>query len=125
MTNKEAFIEVVQELFNEKDLVEYLHDDETKAKMVLNYFEGLKDGKPDKLPVDITDNGKIILKYMQDNMSKCSNLFTSKSIAEGLFMSSRSVSGSMRKLISSGYVEKMGGNPSTYAVSAEGQYKEI
>lgn len=125
MSNKEAFIEVVQELFDEKDLAEYLHDDETKAKMVLNYFEGLKGGKPDKLPVEITQNGIKILQFMQNNWEKFNNVFTSKIIAEGIFTSPRSVSGSMKKLIAGDFVDKIGGSPVSYAITDKGKEKEL
>ena len=54
------------------------------------------------------------------NYKKYNNILTSKIIGEGLFMGSRSVSGSIRKLISDGYVEKVGSNPVTYSLTNDG-----
>lgn len=73
----------------------------------------------------MTENGSKILKYMQSNEDKYNNLFTSKEIGEGLFMSSRSVSGSMRKIIANGFVEKVGKDPVTYSLTDEGRNKQI
>lgn len=52
---------------------------------------------------EMTENGKAVLAYMQENVAEPA---TSKEIAAGMGISSRSVSGAMRKLISTGYVEK-------------------
>ena len=48
------------------------------------------------------------------------NVFSSKQLGELLFMSARSVSGSMRKLVTEGYVEKAGSNPVTYKLTENG-----
>jgi predicted transcriptional regulator len=57
---------------------------------------------------------------MQDNKDKYNNIFKSKEIAEGLFVSSRSVSGSMRKIITDGYVVKAGSDPVCYSLTDAG-----
>jgi large conductance mechanosensitive channel protein len=44
-----------------------------------------------------------------------------KEIAEGMFISSRAVSGSMRKLVSDGYVEKIGADPVMYLITEKGK----
>ena len=62
---------------------------------------------------------------MQENIEKMSNLFTSKEIAEGLFTSGRSVAGSMRKLVTDGYVEKVGKDPVQYSLTEIGQNYKI
>ena len=54
----------------------------------------------------------MILKYMQEN-------------ADGLFISSRTVSGSIRKLVTDGYVEKIGQDPVIYTLTEKGKNKEI
>lgn len=69
----------------------------------------------------ITENGLKILKVMKDNCEKYNNIFTSKNIGEFLFMSPRSVSGSMKKLISDSYVEKIGANPVSYGLTDLGK----
>ena len=48
-------------------------------------------------------------------------LKTAKEIGEGLFMSSRSVSGAMRKLITCGYVVRQNANPVMYALTDLGK----
>ena len=69
----------------------------------------------------ITENGLKILKVMKNNCEKYNNIFTSKNIGEFLFMSPRSVSGSMKKLISDSYVEKIGANPVSYGLTDLGK----
>ena len=86
----------------------------------LAYFETLKVEKT-KEKVAFTDNGKLILQYMIDNVEQYSNLFKARDIADGTFISSRSVSGSMRKLITDGYVEKMGAEPIVYSLTDLGK----
>ena len=69
----------------------------------------------------ITENGLKILKVMKNNCEKYNNIFTSKNIGEFLFMSPRSVSGSMKKLITDGYVIKLGLNPVSYGLTDLGK----
>lgn len=73
----------------------------------------------------ITENGLKILKVMKNNYEKYNNIFTSKNIGEFLFMSPRSVSGSMKKLISDNYVEKIGVNPVSYGLTELGKNYEF
>ena len=82
------------------------------------YFAELKAGKAST--GDMTEAGAKILNWLQKNYKKYNNILTSKIIGEGLFMGSRAVSGSMRKLISDGYVEKVGSNPVTYSLTNDG-----
>ena len=49
----------------------------------------------------------------------------SKEIAEALFVSSRSVSGAMRKLVTDGFVEKIGQDPVMYSLTEKGKNIEI
>lgn len=69
-----------------------------------------------KASTGLTENGMKILDFMNENRDKFSNLFRAKDIAEGLFISSRSVSGAIRKLVTDGYVTKKEGNPITYSI---------
>lgn len=114
MSKKEQFIKVVEDLFAEKDI-----DQE-----VLDYFEKLKQTSTSK-KVEMTDNGKNILDYMQKNHEEAHNLFKSKDIAEGMFVSSRSVSGAMRKLVNDGYVDKTDDSPIVYSLTEEGKAYSI
>lgn len=66
--------------------------------------------------------GAKILKWMQDNRAE---RLTAKAIGEELFMNSRSVSGSIGKLVTDGYVDKIDGNPKLYSITQKGLEKEI
>ena len=57
---------------------------------------------------------------MKDNKDSYNNLFKAKDIGEGLGISSRTASGAMRKLVTDGYVEKVGQDPIVYAITTEG-----
>ena len=57
---------------------------------------------------------------MQKNKDSYNNLFQSKTIGEAIGISSRTVSGAMRKLVTDGYVEKLGQNPVTYSLTNTG-----
>ena len=74
---------------------------------------------------DLTDKNKNILKWMQENVNKYNNIFNAKQIGDGLFMSGRSVSGSIRKLVSLGLVEKQGKDPVCYSITDIGKSKEF
>ena len=69
----------------------------------------------------ITENGTKIIAAMQKNQEKYINIFTAKNLGELLFMSPRSISGSMKKLIADGYVEKIGINPVSYGLTDLGK----
>jgi DNA-binding MarR family transcriptional regulator len=87
------------------------------------YWEAFISVKEEDKP-EFTDNGKLILKYMQDNCGTTEN-FKAKDIGEGLFVSSRTVSGAIRKLVTDGYVEKIGQDPVIYTLTEKGKNKEI
>ena len=84
------------------------------------YWEAFK-GKEEVDKPLFTDNGKLILRYLQDNLT--TEMWKARDIAEGLFVSSRTVGGAMRKLCADGYVEKIGQDPVVYALTEKG--KEI
>ena len=117
MTKREAFIQIVDDFFDKAVLAGV--DDEYDLDAALEFFNDFKNNKV-KNSGTMTENGKKLLSWMQENVDSMSNLFTSKEIAEGLFTSGRSVSGSMRKLVSDGYVEKIGNNPVQYALTEKG-----
>lgn len=79
----------------------------------------------DNLKQTITDNGIKILKSMRDNEEKYLNVFSSKQLGELLFMPPRSVSGSMKKLLADGYVEKKSQNPVTYELTTLGRETQL
>lgn len=93
------------------DVAEELMTENVKA-----YIETLNNDKSDK-PI-LTDNGKIILDYMQKNEAP---MWKAKDIAEGLFISSRGVSGALRKLVTDGFCEKVGKDPVVYSLTEKGK----
>ena len=119
MTKKETFIKVINYIFEEDTLhLDELYTEE-EWKAALDFFKEFKEGKV-KNSKEMTENGRKSLIWMQENLESMNNTFTSKEIAEGLFTSGRSVSGSMRKLVNDGYVEKIGTNPVQYALTKKG-----
>lgn len=119
MTKKEAFIKIVEYLFDDQDV--RLANIYTEEWPLANeFFNELKEGKVKNSSV-MTENGKKVLSWMQENMENMSNVFTSKEVAEALFTSGRSIAGSMRKLVADGYVEKIGKNPVQYALTDKGK----
>ena len=95
----------------------------TKKLMTPNieaYIEALTSGTKDK-PI-LTDNGKIVLKYLQDTNAK---VYKSRDIADALYISSRAVSGALRKLVSDGFCEKVGQDPVIYTLTEKGKNFKI
>lgn len=117
MTKKEAFIEIVNYFFEDND-VRFENDE--NFKLARAFWEDFKDGKT-KNSSAITENGKKLLSWMQENKEKMSNVFTSKEAAEGLFTSGRSIAGTMRKLVNDGYVKKTGKDPVQYSLTEAGE----
>jgi DNA-binding MarR family transcriptional regulator len=70
-----------------------------------------------------TDNGKLILQYLQTHTEV--PMWKARDIAEGLFISSRAVSGAMRKLVSDGFIEKVGQDPVIYTLTENGKNIKI
>lgn len=123
MTEKEAFILIVQkEIFDNPSIYEENYPD--MISMAKKYFDKLKEDKPTST-ARLTENGAKVLKFMQENYQKYNNVFKAKDIGEGLFTSGRSVSGSMKKLITEGFCEKIGGDPVAYSITEKGKQKEL
>ena len=65
-------------------------------------------------------------KYAQiEKLEKDIEMAKAKDIGEGLFISSRAVSGAIRKLVTDGFVEKVGENPVLYSITEKGKTVEI
>ena len=119
MTKKEAFIKIIQtEIFDRMDIYAENYPDE--YELAASFWEDFKDGKV-KNSGAMTENGKKLLSWMQENADTMTNLFTSKEAAEALFTSGRSIAGSMRKLVNDGYVEKTGKDPVQYSLTEAGK----
>lgn len=110
MSKKEVFV---------KEITEAVKNGLQLSQDATDYLNGLiasgDSGKP-----KFTENGKLVLKYMQQNKESYKNLFKAKDIGEGMGISSRTASGAMRKLVTDGYVEKIGSDPVVYALTSEG-----
>lgn len=111
MSMKQDFITEIEGLLNS------LGNYEWQSEGAKTYWEALQTSK-EVSKKQFTDNGKLILKFLQDH--KEINMWKARDIADGIFVSSRSVSGSIRKLIADGYVEKIGQNPVIYSITQKG-----
>lgn len=116
MTKKQKFIETINDAFFSKIDINELDPD------VITYWNALKGDDGDK--PTFTDNGKLIIKYLQ-TLPAGTPMMKAKEIAEGMFISSRAVSGAMRKLVTDGFVEKVGESPVMYALTDAGRTIEI
>lgn len=113
---KKEFLDFLNALMEAApDVVEELMTENIKA-----YIDALADKKNEK--PEITDSGKLILKWLQNAPA---GIYKSKDIAEGLFVSSRNVSGAMRKLTTDGFVEKVGSDPVLYTITEKGKNYNI
>ena len=96
--------------------------DETAKYMNDNakvYIEALRmSSAEEKEKPTVTDNGRMIMEYM-----KSSNVtgLTAKRISDGILLSSKVVSGAMRKLVTDEFVEKIGENPTVYVLTDKGK----
>ena len=110
MTKKQEFIN-----FIEMAIDAYPQEMSDNAKV---YWEAFR-GKNEADKPMFTDNGKLIMKYLQENQE--TPMWKARDIAEGLFIASRGVSGAMRKLVDDGFVEKVGQDPVVYALTEKGK----
>ena len=94
--------------------------EEKMTENVKTYMDLLMDKKAEK--PEITDNGKLILKWLQDQEA---GVYKAKDIADGMYVASRNVSGSMRKLVEDGFVEKVGVSPALYTITEKGKNYKI
>lgn len=111
MTKREEFVAFVDDLIaNCKHPV--VMSENVSAYLTAIREEGAASEKP-----AFTDNGKAILGYLQTVPQA---MYKARDIAEGLGMSSKSVSGAMRKLVTDGYIEKVGKDPVVYTITDKG-----
>ena len=120
MSKKEKFIELVEQMLEEANL---LTTDKDIAE-ALEYFEELKSNKTSKAQV-ITEKGIKIISYMQEEYEKHNNMFKASDIGAGIFLSGRSVASSMRKLVTDGYVSKIKGEPTVYQLTEKGKETKV
>lgn len=105
---REKFIEEIETLLNNGTEL---------SQDALDYFEEIKKyTRPNGSENTLTENGAMILDFMKKEKDKHNNLFSAQMIGDGIFKSSKSVSGSMKKLITCGYVTKSGKSPVMYSL---------
>lgn len=114
MSKKETFINEVLNLIGEN-----FKPDDVFTPDALDFWNGLNMGGDVGTPT-FTANGKLVLGYMQENKDTYNNLFKAKDIGEGLSISSRTASGAARKLVTDGYIEKVGTAPVVYSLTQKG-----
>ena len=112
MSKKQEFINFIEMVLNENKGNEMPEN----VRLYWDAFRGA--GEDGEKPL-FTDNGKLILKFMQDHTE--TPMWKARDIAEGLFISSRAVSGAMRKLVTDGFVEKVGQDPVIYSITENGK----
>ena len=124
MNKKDLFVMMV-ESFLEKGTVEGTLSTSQldEAIAYFNAFKSTQDKKADK--PQFTDNGKLILKAMIENNEERANMFSAKQIAEYAFITSRQVSGAIRKLVTDGYCEKVGQDPIIYSLTDLGKQIDV
>lgn len=104
---KDIFIETVENLFNAYPM--------NVPAEALDFFEDYKKGKTSNRK-EITEKGIAIILALRENPE----WITAKALGEIMDVSGRSISGSMKKLVEDGYVEKRAGNPSAYKITEKG-----
>ena len=90
------------------------------SEEALKFYENFKSVTEEAEKPQLTENGKRILLFLKNSEKE---LWKSKELADELQISSRSVSGSCRKLVTDGFVEKVSKDPVIYTLSSKG--KEI
>ena len=112
MSKKQEFIEYVKERVDWTDA----------SENVKIYWEAFISKEEKEKPM-FTDNGKLILQFLKDNPD--TTTWKARDIAEGLFITSRTVSGAIRKLCADGFVEKVSQDPVIYTITELGKTVEI
>ena len=93
----------------------------TVPENVQAYIDALSTDKNTEKPL-FTDNGKAILMYLK---SAPVAMYKARDIAENMGITSKAVSGAMRKLVTDGYIEKVGKDPVVYMITEKGKTIEI
>ena len=86
------------------------------------YWESFRKTEEIEKPT-FTENGKKSILWMREHPEM--PMVKAREVAEGLVISSRAVSGAFRKLVSDGFVEKVGQDPVIYVLTDKGKNFEI
>lgn len=113
---KQEFIEFLEALMAAAPKVV----EEKGTPQVMAYIDALKENT--KNQTTLTENGARVLTFLQ----KADSLtFKAKDIGEAIGVSSRTVSGALRKLVNDGFVDKMGESPVIYSITEKGKNYNI
>lgn len=85
------------------------------------YIDALRNVDSIEKPA-FTENGSKILQFLQ---SAPTGMYKARDIAENMGITSKTVSGAMRKLVTDGYVEKVGKDPVVYMITEKGKTVEF
>lgn len=110
MTKQQEFINWVEELIKGNSM--------EPTEGAQSFWEALKNSDVPSTKPAFTYNGKVILQWLQ---SAPEGMYKARDIAEGLFIASKSVSGAIRKLVTDGYVDKVGKDPVVYTITEKGK----
>lgn len=117
MTKKQEFLNFVDAL-----IAATPEDKAFMSDNVREYLNAIRETNINK--PELSDNAIMILKFLKENRES-KNMWKAKEIGEAIGVNSRVVSGSMRKLVDDGYVEKIGKDPTIYSITEKGLNKEI
>lgn len=112
MTKCEEFLEFVDFLM--QNCKEPVHPSES----VQAYLDALRSSERTSEKKEFTSNGKAILQWLQGAPA---GMYKARDVAEAIEVSSRAVSGAMRKLVNDGYIEKVGKDPVVYSITEKGK----
>lgn len=110
MSKKQEFVDWVESMVSGSPI--------EPSEDALMYWEALKSVNEASEKPAFTDNGKLILQQLQ---TMPDGMYKARDIAEALFIAPKSVSGAMRKLVTDGYVEKVGKDPIMYSITEKGK----
>lgn len=112
MSKREDFVTFVDYLIENCKVPVVVPED------VKSYLDAIRDSNDrDEKPL-FTSNGSMILKHMQ---GLTEGMYKARDIAEGMCISSKAVSGAIRKLVTDGFVEKVGMDPVIYTLTEKGK----
>jgi DNA-binding MarR family transcriptional regulator len=115
MSKKQDFISFVEQLM---EVAGIDTNSDGIPESVNLFWESFKGQDEAEKPM-FTDNGKLILTFLKDHQDTV--MWKARDIAEEMFISSRAVSGAMRKLVTDGFVEKIGKEPVVYTLTDAGK----
>ena len=113
MTKQQEFLEFWQKLVTQPGV--------EVPPNVQAYIDAISNVDSIEKPM-FTENGGKILQYLQ---SAPVAMYKARDIAENMGLTSKGVSGAMRKLVTDGYVEKVGKDPVVYMITDKGKSVEF